>query len=63
MMRFVRSFSIMRAQSVRLIAIEEIQNYGKIVYIKNIFENDWCRMHVPHPTSRDRPVAICYKNH
>ena len=39
MMHFVRTFSIMRASGVRLIAIEEIRNYGKIVYIENIFEN------------------------
>ena len=38
MMHFVRTFSIMRAQGVRLIAIEEVRNYGKIVYIKNIFD-------------------------
>ena len=31
MMHFVRSFSIMPAYGVRLIAIEEARNYGKIV--------------------------------
>ena len=41
MMHFVRSVSIMRAKGVRLIAIEEVRNYWKIVYIKNIFENGW----------------------
>ena len=41
MMHFVRTFSIMRAYEVRLIAIEEIQNCGKIVYIINIVENGW----------------------
>ena len=40
-MHFVRTFSIMRAQDVRLIAIEEVRNYGKIVYIQNNFENGW----------------------
>ena len=40
-MHFVRTFSIMRTQGVRLIAMEEVQNYGKILCIKNIFENDW----------------------
>ena len=35
MMHFVRTFSIM------LIAIKEVRNYEKIVYIKNIFENGW----------------------
>ena len=48
-MHFVRTFSVMRAQGTRLIAIEEVQNYGKIVHIKNIFENGWWRMHTPHP--------------
>ena len=41
MMHFVRTFLIMRAQGVRLIAIEEVRNYGKIVYIQNNFENGW----------------------
>ena len=41
MMHFVRTFSIMRTEGVRLIAIEEVRNYGKVVFIKNIFENDW----------------------
>ena len=41
MMHFVRTFSIMRAQGVRLIAIEEVRNYEKIVFIKNIVEKGW----------------------
>ena len=41
MVHFFRTFSIMRAQGVRLIAIEKVRNYGKIVYIKNIFKNSW----------------------
>ena len=41
MIRFVRTFSIMLAQGLRLIAVEEFRNYGKIVYIKNYFENGW----------------------
>ena len=40
-MHFARTFSIMRAYGVRLTAIAEARNYGKIVYIKNIFENGW----------------------
>ena len=40
-MHFVRTFSIMRAEAVRLIAMEEVRNYGKIVCINNIFENGW----------------------
>ena len=31
----------MRALGVRLIAMKEARNYGKIVHIKNIFENGW----------------------
>ena len=44
MMHFDLTFSIMRRllkTFTRLIAIEEVRNYGKIVYIKNIFENGW----------------------
>ena len=41
MMHFVSTFLIMRASGVRLIAIEGVRNYRKIVCIKNIFENDW----------------------
>ena len=47
MMHFVRTFSIMRAYDVRLIAIEEVRNYGKIVPIKNIFENGWWKNAYP----------------
>ena len=36
---FFRTFLIMRAYSVRLIAIEKVRIYRKIVCIKNIFEN------------------------
>ena len=39
MMHFVRTFSIMRAYGVRLIAIKKARNYGKIVNIKNIFQS------------------------
>ena len=52
----------MRAQGVRLIAIEEARNYGKAVYMKNIFENGWWRMHTPHPTPLDLPLVISYRN-
>ena len=54
MMHFVRRFSIMRA-GVRLIAIEGVRNYGKIVYIKNIFKMAGGRMYTPHPTPWIRP--------
>ena len=56
MMHFVRTFSIMRAYGKRLITIEEARNYGKIAYIKNIFQNGWWEdMHTPHPTLWIRP--------
>ena len=45
MMQFVRT-----AQGGRLIAIEEVRIYGKIVYIKNIFENGWWWMRTLYPT-------------
>ena len=41
MLHFLRTFSIMRACSVKLIAIKKVRNCGKIVCIKNIFENGW----------------------
>ena len=49
-MHFAHTFLSMRAQGVRLTAIEEVRNYEKIVYVKNIFENGWWEMHTPHPT-------------
>ena len=36
-----------RAEGVRFITVEEIRNYGKIVYIKNIFENGWWEGRIP----------------
>ena len=41
LMHFVGIFSIMRAWSIRLIVIKKVQNYGKTVYTKNMFENGW----------------------
>ena len=63
MMHFVRTFSIMRALGVGLIAMEEVRNYGKIVYIKNFLKMAGERMHTPHPTPLDPPLAISYRNH
>ena len=39
MIHFVRAFLIMCALGVRLIVIEKVQNYEKIVFIKDMFEN------------------------
>ena len=47
MLHFVCTFSILRAQGVRLIVIEKVQNYGKVLFIKNMFENDGGWMHPP----------------
>ena len=40
MMQFFRTFSISvyRYKSVGIIVVEEVQNYGKIVFIKSIVE-------------------------
>ena len=52
MMHFARTFRFMLARC-KIIVIEEVQNYGKIVFIKKIFEK-WLvgegRMHscIPH---------------
>ena len=41
MMHVVRTFSIMRAYSIKLLAVKEVRKNGKgiIVCIKNYFEN------------------------
>ena len=62
MMHFVRTFLITRAYGVRLIAIEEVPNYRKIVCIKSILKMAGGRMHTPHPTPLDSPLAISYRN-
>ena len=48
---------------VRPIAIEEVRNYGKIVDIKNIFENGWWGDAYPSSYPLDPPLAISYRNH
>ena len=53
----------MLAYGVRFIAIEKTLNYGKIVYIKNIFENGWWEEAYPSSHPLDPPLAISYKNH
>ena len=53
-------------RSLRLSDIDEVQNYGKIVYIKSIFENGWWEDAYslgPHPTPLDPPLAISQENH
>ena len=58
-MHFVRTFSIMRAYGVRLIAIKEARNYRKIVFSKM----DGGRIQIPLILLLDPPLAISYKNH
>ena len=52
MMHFVRTFSIMRAYGVKLTAIEEARNFGKIVSPTSKFFSKMTggRMHTLHPT-------------
>ena len=61
MMHFVRTFLIMRAKGVRLIAIEEVWYYRKIVYIKNIFENGWWQNAYPssYPSGFAPVMLLC----
>ena len=47
------------AKDVRLVAINEFRNYGKIVNVKNIFENGWWE----DAYSSSYPLAISYTNH
>ena len=49
--------------SLRLIAIEDVRNYGKIVYIKNIFENSWWEDTYPSSYPPESTQAISYRNH
>ena len=64
-MHFVRIFSIKRAFSIRLIAVEEVQNHRKIVGYtsKTFLKMAGRRMHTPHFTSLDPLLAISYKNY
>ena len=63
MMHFARTFLNMRAQGLRVIAIEEFVNYEKIVYIENIFENGWRKDAYPSSYPLDPHLAISNKNH
>ena len=65
MMHFVRTFLIMHAYGVKHIAIEEVQNLEKIVYIQNTYDNGWWEDVYPWPSSYplDSPLAMCYRNH
>ena len=50
MMHFVRAFSIMPAEDVRLIAFEEVRSYGKLYTSKAFLKMAGGRMHTPHAT-------------
>ena len=72
MKQLVCTFSIMRALGVRLIVVEKIQNYEKIVFMKNMFENYVqtclkikCIPHIPPgsaPARTDNNVCYHYTN-
>ena len=63
-MHFVRTFSIMRAYDVRLIAIEGVRNFIEKLYASKTFlKMVGGRMHTPHPNPLDSPLAISYRNH
>ena len=51
MMHFVCTFLIVRAQGIRLIAMEEVQSYGKILHIsyKTLLKMAGWRMYTPSP--------------
>ena len=68
-MHFVRIFPIMRALGVRLIVIEKVQKYGKVVFIKNMFENGCWGFHPSPPlppgfapAHTDNNVSYHYSN-
>ena len=63
MIHFVRTFSIMRASGVRLIAIKKAQIMEKLYTSKTFSKMAGGRMHTPHPTPLDLPQAISYENH
>ena len=69
MMHFVRTFSIMRANGVRLIAIKEVSNYGKIVGYrptsKTFLRTASGRMHscIPLILTPGSALTISYRNH
>ena len=60
MMHFVSHVFDVRAEGVRLIAMEEVRNDGRFVYIKNILEMAGGRMHILILANLP---AIIYKNH
>ena len=55
----------MRAKGLRVIAIEEFVNYGKIAKptSKTLLKMAGGRMHTLHPTPLDPHQVISYKNH
>ena len=63
MMHFVCTFAIMRTEGVKLIAIEEVQNYGKIYASKTFLKMAGGRMDTPHFIPLDPLLAINPRNH
>ena len=68
MMHFVRTFSIMHAYGVKLMALslslsKTLEIMEKLYTSKTFSKMAGERMHTSHPTPLDPPLAICYKNH
>ena len=61
MMHFVRTFRLICLLDVKIFVIEEVQNYGKIVFTKNTVEK-WlvgeCIPHISPPQPLDPPLLI-----
>ena len=62
-MHSIRTYLIMRAQGVRLFAIEEVRNYGKSACMKSFFENGWWEDAYPSFYPLDPSLVISYGNH
>ena len=63
MMHFVSIFLIMRAQGVRVIAIEEVQNYEKNCIHQKHFQKWLVENAYLSSYPLDPPRAISHKNH
>ena len=63
MMHFVCTFWNMRAQGVRIIVIEKVRNYGKVVFIKNMFENGWWGGGFSTKNFKSAAMAVKFASH
>ena len=56
-------YANMRAEDVRLIANEEIRNYGKLCTSKTFLKTAGGKMHTFYPNPLSPLLAIIYRNH